>query len=168
MKQELHTIFKSLNDGDVRYIVAGGLAVIAHGFIRLTSDVDLIIDLEHDNLLAGLTALEKIGYVPRLPVTGEQFCDPDLRKSWIQDKNMLVFPLWKPSEANGLIIDVFVDYPFDFSDELSNAKRMETETGENVPFVGIDLLIQMKEKAARPKDLEDLRRLRAIQEDVDE
>jgi hypothetical protein len=99
MKEELHEIFKVLNEADVRYIVAGGLAVIAHGFIRLKGDVELIIDLERENLLAGLTALEGIGYVPRLPVTGEQFCDSNLRKSWMLEKNMLVFPLWKPSQA---------------------------------------------------------------------
>lgn len=168
MKQELHEIFKALNDAEVRYIVAGGLAVIAHGFIRLTTDVDLIIDLEPNNLSAGLTALEKIGYVPRLPVTGEQFCDPDIRTSWIQEKNMLVFPLWKSTEADSLTIDVFVDYPFEFSDELENALRMDTETGQTVPFVGIDLLMRMKKEAARPKDLEDMRRLRAILEDSDE
>ena len=168
MKEELYEIFKALNDADVRYIVAGGLAVIAHGYIRLTSDVDLIIDLERENLLAGLKALETVGYVPRLPVSGEQFCDPDLRKFWIQEKNMLVFPLWKPSEANGLIVDVFVDYPFEFSAELANAKWMDTETGARIPFVGLDLLMQMKQNAARPKDLEDLRRLRAIEEDDDE
>ena len=81
---------------------------------------------------------------------------------------MLVFPLWKPSEANGLIVDVFVDYPFEFSAELANAKWMDTETGARIPFVGLDLLMQMKQNAARPKDLEDLRRLRAIEEDDDE
>jgi hypothetical protein len=168
MKQELHAIFKALNEAEVRYIVAGGLAVIAHGFIRLTTDVDLIIDLEPNNLSTGLKALENIGYVPRLPVTGDQFCDPDIRKSWIQDKNMLVFPLWKPSEANGLTVDVFVDYSFEFSDELENALRMDTETGQTVPFLGIDLLLKMKKEAARPKDMEDVRHLQAIQEDSDE
>ncbi len=78
---------------------------------------------------------------------------------------MLVFPLWKPAEANGLIIDVFVDYPFEFSDELEKAKWMDTDTGEHVPFVGLDLLKQMKQEAARPKDLEDLRHLHAIEEE---
>jgi hypothetical protein len=30
--------------------VAGGLAVVAHGYVRLTMDIDLIIQLEDKNL----------------------------------------------------------------------------------------------------------------------
>jgi hypothetical protein len=37
MKQELHEIFKALNEAGVRYIVAGDLAVIAHGLKETTS-----------------------------------------------------------------------------------------------------------------------------------
>ena len=156
MKKEVQQIVEALNNAHVRYVVAGGLAVIAHGYLRLTMDIDLVIDLERDNLLRGLNALEKVGYKPRLPVTNEQLANAQTRESWIKDKNMMVFPLWNPSEANGIVIDVFVKCPFDFADEYAKIKWMEIDGGPRVPFVGLDCLLRMKEIAARPKDLVDI------------
>ncbi len=37
----LEAIVRALNEGSVRYLIAGGLAVNAHGYVRLTQDVDL-------------------------------------------------------------------------------------------------------------------------------
>ena len=45
----LEAIVRSLNEGNVRYLIAGGLAVNAHGYIRLTQDVDLVIALDPAN-----------------------------------------------------------------------------------------------------------------------
>ena len=156
MKNEVQQIVEVLNNAHVRYVVAGGLAVIAHGYLRLTMDIDLVIDLERDNLLRGLNTLEKVGYKPRLPVTNEQFANAQTREGWIKEKNMMVFPLWNPSEANGMLVDIFVKCPFDFADEYAKAKWMEIEGGPQVPFVGLDCLLRMKEIAARPKDLVDI------------
>ncbi len=156
MKKDVQQVVEALNSAHVRYVVAGGLAVIAHGYLRLTMDVDLVLDLEHGNLLRGLEALESIGYKPRLPVTREQFADVETRERWIAEKNMLVFPLWKPLEANGMVVDVFVKCPFDFDVEYETAKWMEIDGGHQVPFVGLDCLLRMKKEAARPKDLADI------------
>ena len=38
-------IAAELNAAGVRYLVAGGLAVNAHGYVRLTQDVDLVVQL---------------------------------------------------------------------------------------------------------------------------
>ena len=37
-------VCRALNDASVRFLVAGGLAVNAHGYLRLTYDVDLVVD----------------------------------------------------------------------------------------------------------------------------
>ena len=107
MKKDILHIIEVLNQAKVRYVVAGGLAVIAHGYMRVTMDVDLVVDLKRDNLLKALDALGRIGYKPRLPVTVEQFADEKMRDNWITEKEMLVFPLWNPNEPLGLIIDIF-------------------------------------------------------------
>ncbi|MCF7818159.1 MAG: hypothetical protein K9M54_09785 [Kiritimatiellales bacterium] len=166
MKKEVQQVIETLNNAGVRYVVAGGLAVIVHGYLRLTLDVDIVIDLERDNLLRGLDALESIGYKPRLPVTGEQFANPEIREGWINDRNMLVFPLWNPSESNGMTIDIFVTCPFDFADEYVKAKWVEIEGGHKAPFVGLDCLLKMKREAARPKDLADIEYLTKAQDET--
>ena len=109
----LEAIIKALNDGNVRYLVAGGLAVSAHGYIRATQDVDLVLALEPDNILRAFGALAKQGYRPLVPITAEQFADADLRRRWIRDKGMRVLNFFsdRHRETN---VDVFVVEPFDF------------------------------------------------------
>jgi predicted nucleotidyltransferase len=165
MKDEVRRITTALNEASVRYVVAGGLAVVAHGYLRMTMDVDLVIDLERDNLLRALHALERVGYKPRLPVAMEQFADAGIRESWINEKHMLVFPLWNPADENGVVVDVFVKCPFDFADEYARAKWMEFD-GQRVPFVGLDCLLKMKAAAARPKDLADIEYLKKAQNET--
>jgi len=41
-------IVHALNGAEVRFIVVGGIAVIAHGYGRTTRDVDLVIQLKPD------------------------------------------------------------------------------------------------------------------------
>lgn len=42
-------IVRALNDAGVRYLVAGGLAVNAHGYLRFTKDVDFVVQLVPDS-----------------------------------------------------------------------------------------------------------------------
>ena len=37
----LEAVSAALNQAGVRYLIAGGLAVNAHGYVRLTMDIDL-------------------------------------------------------------------------------------------------------------------------------
>jgi hypothetical protein len=41
----------SLNEAGVHYIVVGGMAVIAHGYMRATHDVDIVVRLSRNNIL---------------------------------------------------------------------------------------------------------------------
>ena len=158
MKTEVRRITTALNEASVRYVVVGGLAVVAHGYVRATMDVDLVIDLNRENLVKALGALEQIGFRPRLPVSKEHFADPEMRAQWIKEKHMLVFPLWNP-EAPTLIIDVFVKSPFDFDDEYKKAVWIDLDDDLTIPFVARDSLIRMKQEAGRPKDLNDVEHL---------
>ena len=62
-------IAEALERAAVRYLVAGGLAVNAHGYLRFTKDVDLVIQLQTDNLRRALAAREALGYRPAIPVS---------------------------------------------------------------------------------------------------
>ena len=43
--EQVIEIVRCLNAASIRYIAAGGLAVNAHGFVRYTNDLDLIVSL---------------------------------------------------------------------------------------------------------------------------
>ena len=73
--RSIEAIVKALNGAKVKYLIVGGLAVVAHGYERLTNDVDLVISLKRQNIIRGLRALMDIGYRSEFPVTPEQFAD---------------------------------------------------------------------------------------------
>jgi hypothetical protein len=154
-------IVRALNGAGVRYLVAGGLAVNAHGFLRLTKDADLVIALDPRNVRATFDALATLGYRPLVPVSAEQFGDPHLRETMIRGKGMKVLQFFSDAHRQ-TPIDVFVIEPFDFGDEYARAvKRPLADAGE-VPFVSLRTLLKMKREVARTQDLLDVEQLELI------
>jgi predicted nucleotidyltransferase len=157
----LEAIFRALNDAGVRYIVVGGLAVIAHGFVRVTRDIDLVLAFDEPNLVRGVRALESLGLKPRIPVSAEQFADRALREEWAREKGMVVFQM-SFFERDDAPIDIFIRPPFEFEAEYARAFRDEVAPDILVPFVHVERLIAMKAEAGRPQDIEDIRRLKIL------
>ena len=163
MAFNVRQIFAALNDAMVDYVVVGGMAVILHGYLRATADLDLVIGLAPANCKRGLQALVSIGFRPRLPVAIEEFADPRKREEWIEQRNMLVFQLWDP--ANPMrSLDVFVKEPIAFDALLRDAVSKDID-GIPVRVASIEHLIEMKQVAGRPRDLDDIARLRQIRDE---
>lgn len=157
--ESVEAIVAALNGAKVRYLVVGGLAVIAHGYLRFTKDVDLVIQLLPDNIKRAFEALATLGYRPLVPITGEQFSNAGNRKRWIHEKGMTVLQLWSDAHRE-TPIDVFVTEPFDFDREYEEALRKSLFGRLEVRVVSISTLIGMKEAAGRPEDKIDLEHLR--------
>lgn len=160
-RRSVEAIFRALNEAGVRYLVVGGLAVIAHGRTRLTLDIDIVLDLDPNNARRALAALSGLKFRPKVPVALDAFADPDQREMWIRDKNMKVFSLLSLDHPM-TEVDLFAREPFDF--ERAYALRFTDEVVPGVPatFVGLDHLLQLKKEAGRPKDLEDIRWLEHV------
>ncbi|MGH8528981.1 MAG: nucleotidyl transferase AbiEii/AbiGii toxin family protein [Nevskiales bacterium] len=158
----VEAVAKALDAAGVRYLVVGGLAVVLHGYSRATYDLDLVIQLQPSNVLAVFRALKPLGYKPLVPVTAEQFADAAIRQAWIEQKGMMVLNLYSDQhrETN---IDLFVTEPFDFDAEYENAYVQELAPGLKLRAAGLNVLIEMKRKAGRAKDLADIEQLLSIQ-----
>ncbi len=157
-------IAAALNGAGVRYLVAGGLAVNAHGYVRLTHDVDLVVQLDPANILPAFAALAGLGYRPLVPVTAAQFADPAQRAAWIRDKGMTVLNFHSDRHLTATV-DMFVSDPFDFDAEYARALQAEPSPGMVVRFVSIPTLIAMKELANRARDRDDIEHLQMILEE---
>lgn len=151
----------ALNEAGVRYLIVGGLAVMAHGYQRTTVDLDLVVQLMPQNILTALQALESLGYQPRIPVTAEQFANSELRENWRREKGMLVFQLHSDQHRT-TPVDVFVYEPFDFAFEYERAIVEPIAPGINARIIGLEALMEMKRVANRLKDLADLEALQKI------
>ena len=106
-------LFRGMNEGRVRYVVVGGVAMVLHGVVRLTADLDLAVDLAPANVQAFLAAMTGLGYVPRLPVRAVDFADPANRAAWKREKGMTMFSFRHP-ERQIELVDVFVEDPLPF------------------------------------------------------
>ena len=157
--ESFEAIVKALQEAEVRYLVAGGLAVSAHGYLRFTKDVDLVVQLEPDNIKRAFHALATLGYRPLVPIVAEQFADAATRARWIRDKGMVVLQFWSDAHRE-TPVDVFIAEPFDFEAEFARALAKPLHCTVPVRFVSIPTLIRMKEAAGRPQDRIDVEYLR--------
>ena len=156
------TIVKALNDAGVEYIIVGGLAVNAHGFVRMTRDLDLVLRLERDNIIRGINTLLNVGYQMAIPVTAEEFADPETRELWKSEKNMIVLKLWSDIHRR-TPVDIFIDEPFEFVEETLRLIRMELSPEVSAPIVSLETLLNMKRLADRPQDQIDITELQRLQ-----
>jgi hypothetical protein len=162
-KNSVEAIVRALNEAGVRYLIVGGMAVVAHGYLRFTADLDLILDLREDNLRRAVAALASQGYRPRAPVPLEDFTDAQKRAQWVTEKRLTVFSLDSPSHPR-TEVDLFVEAPLDFDQAYAEAVPMELASGLSATFVSYDGLLHLKNRAGRPQDLEDVARLKALRE----
>ena len=162
--RSIEAIIRALNEATVRYLVAGGVAVVAHGHVRYTADLDLIFDFAEDNVKRALTALAALGYRPMIPVEMSQFADPVVRSAWVHDKGMLVFSLVSPQHA-ATTVDVFAEAPLEFARAYGEAVCFEVAPGLPATVVSLPDLLALKAQAARPKDMLDIEKLKAIQQE---
>jgi hypothetical protein len=144
----------------VRYLVVGGVAVVLHGHLRTTADLDLVVELERENTLRAVAAQAALGYRPRAAVPAEQLADPAVRESWIREKGLTVFSLWS-SRFPGLEVDVFVSEPFDFDEAFGRVVLVPLDE-TTAPVVSLEDLLALKRAAARPIDLADVEALTSL------
>jgi len=45
--RDLKKVIKSLNDNNVEYLLIGGYAIQSHGFVRTTTDIDILVPSKH-------------------------------------------------------------------------------------------------------------------------
>ena len=158
-------IIDGLNQAKVRYLVVGGLAVVAHGYVRFTADIDLVLDFDENNLKRATEALSALGYRPRAPVPLEQFADNASRRAWIEQKGLTVFSLWSPGHPM-TELDLFTEKPFtDFDRALKDALRKEVAPGVVASFASLQDMVELKRQAGRPRDLEDIQKLSLLAQD---
>ena len=164
-ESDFDLVFAALTQRKVRYLVVGGVAVVLHGVPRFTADLDLVFALDTANVLAALDALAGLAYRPRAPVPLLDFADPSARRDWIEAEGLTVFSLWSPDHP-ATEIDLFIEEPFPFEEVFARATRVDL--GENqVTVASIADLIELKRRADRPQDREDIERLLALAEGED-
>lgn len=154
-------IFEKLNDSGIDYVVVGGVALVLHGVVRLTADLDIMVHLEEGNLRKFVAVMNELGYRPKAPVKAEDFVSAKNRKRWIHEKNMKVFSFFHPKKPISLL-DVFVEEPIEYKTIRSDAVQIMSGN-VSIPVVSIKHLIKLKRISGRPQDIADIAALKEIE-----
>jgi len=137
-------LLKLLRENRVRFVVIGATAFPVHGYSRATLDVDIFIEPEKENAQKTWKALKEFGY--------------DVADITIDDlltKKVLIRQYLVETDIHPLVKGIT------FKRVWRN--KVKARFGKTfVWFASLDDLITMKKAASRPKDIEDLRYLRAL------
>ncbi len=127
--EDLLGLCRSLNRERVRYVLIGGFAVILHGHVRGTKDIDLLVDPSDENVQRLKRAMASL---------------PDNAMALVEDDDLRKYSVVRV--ADEVVVDLLavacgIDY-----DEASRggieARRVE----------GVDILVATKELLIRTKD----------------
>lgn len=155
---QLEQLLAALGDAGVEFIIVGGVAARAHGSSRLTDDIDLSYARSPANLARVVNALAP--FTPYL-----RGAPPGLPFDWSVATlgAGLNFTLTTRVGAIDLLGEITGGGRYE--DLLSHALAI-TIFGRDVQLLDLPWLIRVKRAAGRPKDLEVIAELEALQEEI--
>jgi predicted nucleotidyltransferase len=156
----LRELLGRLTEADVRFVLVGGLAVNAWGYLRATRDVDLVPDPESENLKRLDALLRDLD--GKVDVDGKLLEGSAIR-TFLRtgDRTLVATNLGQVDVLQGLPQVP----PFAALDE--KAKEVDVD-GLAVRVCSLEHLLEMKRSSARPRDREDLEALEAAQDPGDD
>jgi predicted nucleotidyltransferase len=154
----LRELLARLTEAEIRFVLVGGLAVNAWGYVRATRDVDLVPDPSSENLTRLGNLLQ--GLNGKVDVDGKLLA-PDAISIFLRtgDRTLVITDLGR--------IDIMQGLPQipSFASLDSEAIDVDLE-GLAVRVCSFDHLIAMKRASERPRDRDDLEALEATREDA--
>lgn len=137
-------VCQALNAAGARYLVIGGVACILHGYVRATTDLDLLIERTADNAGRILDGLAKTGY--------------GFARDWTPAE-LLARPITVIGDDPA--VDVFtVAWTVKYEEAVGRCASAQVE-GVVIPFIGLDDLIATK-RTGRLQDAADIEVLEEI------
>lgn len=136
-------LLKLLNENQVKYLLIGGYAVVLHGYVRNTNDIDLVIGDDLENARRLIQVLEEFGFGESLPA--------DL----FTKKNSFVRMGVEPIKIEILNYLAGVDF-----EEAYRRRWMVKVEDIEIPLIGLDDLIANKQAVGRLRDISDIEELK--------
>lgn len=141
-------IVASLNANGAEFMIVGGYAVIFHGFVRNTKDLDILVRPTAENAQRTVTALEKAG-----------FGCPELKADLFTTGKGITYG--EPPVR----IDIISKIP-SITFEEAWARREKSRFGPAaVNFISLDDLLCNKRAVGRTQDMLDVQRLEELRQE---
>lgn len=141
--EDLLGLCKALNAEGVRYVLIGGFAVILHGFVRATKDIDLLVDSSPENVRRLKRAMAVL---------------PDNAIALIADDEIDKYQVVRI--ADEIVVDLLKNAcGVDYARAADGGIEMRIVDGVSIPIARKELLIETKQ-TVRPSDAADVQFLR--------
>lgn len=138
--QRFIRILKAFAEKRVEYTLIGGVAVILHGFPRLTEDIDILLKADVQNIEKLKNALEEV------------FNDPSVKEIELSDlKNYSILRYGAP---DGFYIDL-ITHLGEAADYGNVASEKINVEGVRIKVATAEALYRLKKESLRPKDQND-------------
>lgn len=158
-KTSLKIIITALTAAEVRYLIVGGLAVVAHGYVRCTVDVDLLLQMDDANVARAVGVLGRLGYVSKTAWPLADFADSAKRLA-LRRSGVDVLRLRSPAHDK-TEIDLLTRDALGF--DRAYGRRLDCELdGIILPVCGYDDLVTLKRLADRSHDGADIAQLEKV------
>jgi hypothetical protein len=132
-----------LEQADVRYVAVSGTAVVLHGFMRPSADLDVVISRAPDEVTRAMNALMCAGFMPSLPLP------------------MSAVTVMRMFDSSQREVDVFVRYAVPFEELWTGSEKVQINDSV-VRVMSLEHL-RVKRISARPHDLLDIDGLLALE-----
>jgi hypothetical protein len=140
--EDLLGLCKALNAEGVRYVLIGGFAVILHGFVRGTKDIDLLVEVSAENIQRLKRAMAML---------------PDNAISLMADDEVEKYQVVRI--ADEIVVDLMKSAcGIDYAKAVTGIETKIVD-GVSIPVAGKELLIETKQ-TVRPSDAADVQFLR--------
>jgi hypothetical protein len=136
-------LFAALNREGARYLLIGGFAVIFHGFVRATKDIDLLVEASEENIRAVKRALATL---------------PDNAAALLADDEVGKYRVVRV--ADEIVVDLMAAAcGIDYAEGVRAGVEHFEIDGVSIPVATKPTLIRMKD-TVRPSDHADVEFLR--------
>ena len=156
---QLEQLLAALHNADVEFIIVGGVAARAHGSARLTDDLDVSYARSPANIARIITALAPLHpYLRGAP--------PGLPFDWSAATLGAGLNFTLTTSAGSIDLLGEITGGGQYEDLLPHALTL-TIFGRETRLLDLPWLTHVKRAAGRPKDLEVIAELEALQEEID-
>ncbi len=142
LPKDFREFIELLNRNKVRYIVIGGYAVVYHGYVRSTNDIDIWIDIRKDNIKKLIKVLDEFGF-SSLNIKETDF-----------SPNHIIQLGYPPNRIDLITTPAGIDFKTCY-DSKEQVKIDDTR----VNIIDLDNLIKTKRASNRTRDLADIEEL---------
>ena len=143
-KSDFETVIAALNEQRVEFLIIGGYAVVHHGYVRTTEDLDIYIRPTPKNAKRAVRAIAQLGF------TGEEIA----AEAFTMDNGLSL-------GVAPMTVDLVAYIPGVDPEKLWRSRQAGHFGDQDVHFISREDLIKNKRAIGRAQDLADVQKLEA-------